>query len=141
MRPDIDAIRARAEKATKGLWRCDYQPSGICGSKCYTDTIKTESLLHTVIGNRPRKPINANGDYVSDRQILDNGIFIASARTDIPDLLDYVKELETAIKPFADDYVQQQMVVQLSDDSLVNVKYGWLRRAAELVDHKLKDGE
>jgi len=75
-----------------------------------------------------------NGRVHERHQDMD---FIVHARTDIPALLSHIDtltaelaECKAALKPFADEYIQQQMVAPVSDGSLVNVKYGWLRRAA-----------
>lgn len=80
-REELDAIRARAEAATKGPWACadpmkydKMQVTGSMGQVCKTDLYGFEYP-----------------------QCWDNGDFIAHARTDIPALLSYIAELEAKL--------------------------------------------
>jgi hypothetical protein len=92
MRPDIEKIKARAEKATPGPW-------GIC----------LGSGLNVCTWVRYENPENGQITFVADclpDDALDcaeqdhrpNMDFIAHARTDIPALLDYIDKLEAEKK-------------------------------------------
>lgn len=70
MKPDIKAIEARAAAATPGPWEASKD-----GWTAWAGNVKI-------------------ADYLDP----DNAEFIAHARTDIPRLLDYIKELEAENK-------------------------------------------
>lgn len=82
-RPDIEAIRARAEKASRGPWAaynamCCPDMGGVSGPD--------RRVCQAEIGARGH-PMD-----------LEDAEFCAAARQDIPDLLAYVDELEKALQ-------------------------------------------
>ena len=87
MKPDIDAIRERAEKATPGPWRV----SGDINHMVFTKSDAKDNRIPLIadcghLHNADTK------QHVAEMQ--NNAAFIANARTDIPALLAYIAELE-----------------------------------------------
>lgn len=93
MRPDIGAIERRLKRATPGPWTHDTAKN--CEHDFDNpDLVCTRSQGDTVARLHP-------GDVDEDRTSNQDGYnadFIAAARTDIPELLSYVEELEDALK-------------------------------------------
>lgn len=100
-RPDIETIRARADAAAPGEWKCWHKDMDFGGAVVFNigDAMVIQKLSHRNIG-----PIFMKED----------ADFIAHARTDIPTLLDYIKELETE-----------------RDAALTDLRIGWLCRACK----------
>ena len=84
MKPDIKSIEERAEKATKGPWHCRNKVGIVFGPEC--------QIAHFGAFDDPELvPFNADR-WTADAQ------FAAHARTDIPALLTYIKELEGQVE-------------------------------------------
>lgn len=81
--PDIEAIRARAEAATKGPWINETQPSDTGGEYATGHVV---SRHHTYAGNSAPRT-RRNSVTSPDTMTFADGEFIAHARTDIPLLL------------------------------------------------------
>jgi hypothetical protein len=86
-RPDLDAIEARANAATPGPWRSE---PGFCGSQQRKFLRRESGMDRVLFGRHCVKAEEAQYDLDCD--------FTASARTDVPALADYVRELETQLK-------------------------------------------
>lgn len=82
MRPDIEAIKKRAEGATPGPW---------------TNAICTSAYLNTPNDGRVCEAWDENG-YCS----IEDGEFIAHSRQDIPALVAYIEELEATLADLSD---------------------------------------
>lgn len=128
-RPDIAAIRERAEAATGGPWRWPNRKHLL--GKGHRLNVPADSVLDTTTFGAPAR---------EDRD------FIAHARQDIPALLAHVEELEAALGlfvpsrqalgAFADNAVVR---VEINDSEgggyiLATLNFDVLRRAAELVE-------
>lgn len=109
MKPDLEAIRARAAKATAGPWTacCAHNLKG-CSHVMHEDGMVAEATkgkwgddypsLRFVDGSIDRK-VEAYMEQitygeVSDEQANANKVFIAHARQDIPALLAHIDSLE-----------------------------------------------
>ena len=114
MRPDIEAIKARAEAATPGPWevvleerrrylkkngKCDLCEKGIELLSEYVAGGREEVHVHRdsshYISGTQQQGIAGNFSY-EEGGIIEHvdTVFIANARQDIPALLDYISELE-----------------------------------------------
>lgn len=78
-RPDLDAIEARVKAAMLGPWTA--HPAGC---EVVADSYD-------------------NGNLVADCFENENAEFIANARTDVPELIAYVRELEAELAAWRDD--------------------------------------
>jgi len=98
MRPDIDAIRARADAATPGDWWPPHFSTNIETDGCRCRYILCGHLCGAIgkiyVHNGIKLAVDGSNDCPPEAEAIANGYFIASARTDIPDLLDYIAELE-----------------------------------------------
>lgn len=82
-RPDLDAIRARAEAATEGPWEADdNQPFSFELQGIFAPT---------------RKRYVLKVDFDEQPENMSDAEFIAASRTDVPDLLAYIEQLEARI--------------------------------------------
>lgn len=84
-RPDLEAIRARCEAAEPGPWWIEPHWVGEDWPKRVLAQDPNRSYRRTIICD--------DFGYAAER----DHIFIASARTDIPALLDYVEHLERKV--------------------------------------------
>lgn len=75
-RPDIEAIKQRCERATAGPWYAHFKAN-------------SHSVLHD-------GKMITGGFSLSEN----NSIFIAHARTDVPELVAYIEELERKIEQY-----------------------------------------
>ena len=122
MRPDLEAIKARADAATAGPWevepehewewlaedtKCDLCKRGVELFEVVTDNDEGEiteghkhwSPSHYIAA--PREEIAGNFDYEEGGIIRhEDTIFIANARQDVPALLEYIAELEAKLDKF-----------------------------------------
>lgn len=93
MRPDLDAIRAREQVATKGPWTPGIGNDG-------------QDMANAIIApdaDRPALPVehrDYGGALVATSMRTDDRDFVMHARTDIPALLDYIAELEHRLDTF-----------------------------------------
>jgi hypothetical protein len=69
----ILGIRKLREAATPGPWERDYQPTGICGSKCYAQAIQSSDK--TEIVEQPHT------NRMNSQRVFNDGAFIAAAPT------------------------------------------------------------
>lgn len=86
-RPDLDAIEGRANAATPGPWFDQYEYDGartVCQMRSTDQTFCVNKATHA-----PGEP-----PYVATKE---NGRFIGAARTDVPDLIAYARQLESAL--------------------------------------------
>ena len=119
MRPDLEAIKARADAATAGPWevepehewewlaedtKCDLCKRGVELFEVVTDNDEGEiteghkhwSPSHYIAA--PREEIAGNFDYEEGGIIRhEDTVFIANARQDVPALLEYIAELEAEL--------------------------------------------
>lgn len=113
MRPDVDAIRARADAATAGAWRWMHTPSahsldyprgtpdeewdGQPDESLNFDELRASSdlILYGVWGNDSTAAVGV--------WRAEDAAFIAHARDDIPALLAYIERLEVAVQRIAAD--------------------------------------
>jgi hypothetical protein len=81
MKPDIEAIKKRLDKATRFPWKEHRKDN--------------DDLLCAITGQSP-----CGEAWVIDAQFLlhDDAEFIINSRQDIPDLLGYIELLESEIK-------------------------------------------
>lgn len=82
MRPDIAAIRKRAEAATAGPWEVGHGPYG------WDDGIIQAGGGQAILTNSGHGSTSASDEDAE---------FIAAARTDVPALCDYVERLEAVL--------------------------------------------
>lgn len=90
MKPNLPAIRARAEKATKGPWKAELDEEtwgSARGAVRGPNGLDYIALLSAICPETEGDPLDWR-----------DAIFIAHSRTDIPDLLAYVEELEKTLK-------------------------------------------
>jgi hypothetical protein len=88
MKPNLEAIRERCEKATPGQWKVDV-------GACLTDPGEEPHDWYF-----PRGPFQKNRkdwQEARDYAVIDS-TFIAHARTDIPNLLSYIEKLEKVLE-------------------------------------------
>lgn len=104
MKPDIEAIRERAEKATEGPWVsiADVRPSVTVINP------QNEYAERGYIGYGNLLFLNKYTGNMNDAN------FIAHARTDIPDLLAYIAELEAVAEAARD--VRIKIIKQSGQD-------------------------
>lgn len=87
---ELDAIRARCEKATKGPWNASAHLSGTCYGWDWQERFSAFNVApHIASGTRGGKP----GDDGLPQAIAD-AEFIAHARSDVPALLDLIEEFQ-----------------------------------------------
>ena len=118
MRPDIQAIKARADAATAGPWEivpeekwhyldkdaeCNLCTKGIelLREYFYDDGEKAHihwDASHYICDSQQKHSIAGNFDY-EEGGIIEHvdTIFIANARQDVPALLEYIAELEAEL--------------------------------------------
>lgn len=84
-RPDTNAIQARLDAATPGPWACDYSELGGC--VVWSDGRAGESVAHTYYDAGSHTP----------GQGRVNATLIAAARSDLEELLAYIRHLEAAL--------------------------------------------
>lgn len=88
MKPDLDAIRARCEAATRGPWRVD--------GSTYDEDCNEHLAPYGLEGPNERLIWSSGGGEYAHPDMA-TAQFIAHARTDIPALLAYVEELEAEV--------------------------------------------
>lgn len=86
-RAEIEAIRGRCEKATKGPWRTGHSVDGV-----FTEADNER------IANR----------FICDAPAYANEEFIAHARTDVPALLEQVEKMNEVLKMALRFHEEQQ---------------------------------
>ena len=127
MRPDIDAVRARAEAATNAPWvavNSQHWPHG--GMRTVYGPLANRYIW---CGTNPqdfRRGKKVATITASGNAAVVNGIssFIAAARTDVIDLLDYIAELEAKIgkSPSAAEAMQRCEAVKKLVEAAERVK-------------------
>lgn len=70
----------RADAATPGPWAQDCTPPGPCGAKCYMESIVS-------VHDYPNVEVARRSSEASAKQSFKDVVFIAHARTDVPELL------------------------------------------------------
>lgn len=86
MRPPIEEIEVREQRATEGSWEIEYDNDG------------NGSFREWYIAGPSQIDVVSN----KKTQAEDDAHFIAHARQDIPALLEYIKELEVAIAEYVE---------------------------------------
>ncbi len=104
-RPDIQAIRERCEATTPGRWICraQHQATGWGGRTPGKIIGYIVEYLHKGKSGRigwPSLAWNASneGAEAEHPENVANGEFIASAHTDIPELLSHIESLESRLR-------------------------------------------
>jgi hypothetical protein len=101
-RPDVAAIRGRADAATPGEWRAEtdcFDPDTAFIEACVTNidgTDHSQSLLFTSSTDLSAYG-SGNWAKATASQEMRAARFIAASRTDVPALCDRVEELEKAL--------------------------------------------
>ena len=97
MKPATKAIRARAEAAAEGPWGVWEGHAEI-----WAGIIENEPGCITARGGCGPVGRFENEDGEDDEQAIDNAVFAAAARTDVPALCDRVEALEAALRRIDD---------------------------------------
>ncbi len=118
MRPDLEAIKARADAATAGPWElvpevdyrypkkgreCDLCENGV-------ELLRVRQVIDILVHDHcsPSHRITASSGRVAGNYEYEDGgiirhedtVFIANARQDVPALLEYIAELEAKLDKF-----------------------------------------
>jgi hypothetical protein len=115
-RPDLDAIEARANAATPGPWMCANR--GDESGSVHPGTDDNWDIYTTIIEDFGSKTVYMRGEV-----LLEDGVFAAHARTDVPALVAYVRELEAQLKADAEiarlarEYVAADRVNTLDENA------------------------
>lgn len=90
-RLDLDAIRARADAATRAPWTADDTDL-----KVNTEDGRALVVLATVL-------LGDDDTRENHPQAMADAEFLAAARTDVPQLLDHIERLHRLIRDLADE--------------------------------------
>ena len=95
MKPDLDAIRARCEAASGPSWTWEADDSTTSARRSVSRVISMDAVRDR---RESRIETSARLPYIATVYSGADTAFIAAARTDIPALLAYIDELETALR-------------------------------------------
>jgi hypothetical protein len=111
-RPDLDAIEARAKAATPGPWRSE---PGFCGSQQRKFLRRESGMDGVLFGRHCVKAEEAQYDLDCD--------FTASARTDVPELIVYVRELEAQNAALKEALIKAAVPLEVLAGQIANYPY------------------